>query len=582
MTANHEEEDLQALIYATTATGLFRANVSTPQRQTELSARLNHELSKKNAVSIRYEFANDSTRSGGIGGFNLAEVGSDQFSREHHLYYSQRTVASSKLINEFFMRIGSHDKRTRSQRPGVRRIVVQDAFTGGGAQADRRSTENHTQLSDTILWSRGKHAIKVGVHIPEISRRGASDRTNFDGTFSFSSLEDYVRGTPFSFQSNQGDAHLAFWQIELGTFIQDDIRVLPNLSIGLGARYDLQNHLADHNNLAPRLSFAFSPDKKRKTVVRGGAGIFYDRTGEGAIGDALRFDGRRLRQFVVTDPGYPDPWLGGADLAERPPSIVRFAREIRSPYSLQFGFGLERQLRKATMMSINYVEIRGVKLFRSRDINAPLALAIVRPNPSLGRVRQIESSAGSKSRSLEFMLRGNLRRFFNGAIQYTMGRAYNNTGGINSLPADSHDLFGEWSRAEYDERYRFNMLGTFRAGNLFNLGAALSLNSGRPYNLTLGRDENHDGIASDRPTAVRRNSLQGPGSATVDLRWSRNMYLTKKKEDGPTLNVGLSVFNVLNRVNYSGYVGNLSSPFFGRPVASRPARRMQIALRFEF
>ena len=44
----------------------------------------------------------------------------------------------------------------------------------------------------------------------------------------------------------------------------------------------------------------------------------------------------------------------------------------------------------------------------------------------------------------------------------------------------------------------------------------------------------------------------------------------------------LNVFNVLNQVNHTGYIGNLSSPFFGQPVAARPARRMQLALKFEF
>jgi len=98
----------------------------------------------------------------------------------------------------------------------------------------------------------------------------------------------------------------------------------------------------------------------------------------------------------------------------------------------------------------------------------------------------------------------------------------------------------------------------------------------------LGRDLNRDGSANDRPPGVNRNSLQGPGYATLDLRVSRVLKLAKKQEDAPAVTIALNVFNVLNRVNYAGYVGNLSSPFFGLPVAARPARRMQIALRFEF
>lgn len=89
--------------------------------------------------------------------------------------------------------------------------------------------------------------------------------------------------------------------------------------------------------------------------------------------------------------------------------------------------------------------------------------------------------------------------------------------------------------------------------------------------------------ARDRPAGVRRNTLQGPAPAAFDVRWSREFYLQEKKRDkGASLTVGVDAFNVLNRVNYVGNVGNLSSPFFGQPVAARPARRTQFSLRFKF
>ena len=101
--------------------------------------------------------------------------------------------------------------------------------------------------------------------------------------------------------------------------------------------------------------------------------------------------------------------------------------------------------------------------------------------------------------------------------------------------------------------------------------------------MTTGRDDNHDGLAGDRPPGARRNSLQGPGYSELDLRWSREFYLIRsRKEKGPTANVGLDAFNVLNRVNYAGFIGNVSSPFFGQAVAARPPRRLQLSMRFKF
>lgn len=585
LSVNREEEDLQSVVFASTPAGLVSENVANPNRDTEISFRINHQVDKKTTFSIRYESTFDSTRNGGVGGFNLPEVATNSNGHELHLYFTLRRILSPSLVNEFTMRTGNEGSLTRSVRPGISRIVVLDAFTGGGSQADRRTTENHVQLNEILSWNHAKHFVRGGLNIPDISRRGFSDRTNFGGTFSFSTLADYSNNRPFLFSISQGDGHLAFLQKDFGLFVQDNILVRPNLSIGVGLRYDRQSYLGDNNNLAPRFSFAYAPDKKRKTVLRGGAGIFYDRTGIGPIADRLRFDGQRLLEVSISNPGYPDPFSSGGALATQPSTIVRFAPDIREPYVLQSGVGIERQLNKSLTATANYINTRGIKLFRSRDINAPLSPFLLRPDPTIGILRQVESTAHSQAHALELMLRGKISRFFSGTMQYTMGRAYNNTAGINSRPANNYDLAGEWSRADFDERHRFNLLGTIKAGEWFNLGMTLALTSGRPYSLTTGRDDNLDNLAIDRPAGVPRNSLQGPGAATLDVRWAREFPLkeNKKKDDeGPSITIGVAAFNVLNRTNFVGVVGNFSSPFFGLPVASRPARRTQLTLGFKF
>jgi len=55
-------------------------------------------------------------------------------------------------------------------------------------------------------------------------------------------------------------------------------------------------------------------------VIRGGAGVFYDRTGANPIQDILRFDGHRLLRVVLSNPSYPDPLQGGQTLSAEPPS----------------------------------------------------------------------------------------------------------------------------------------------------------------------------------------------------------------------------------------------------------------------
>jgi hypothetical protein len=108
----------------------------------------------------------------------------------------------------------------------------------------------------------------------------------------------------------------------------------------------------------------------------------------------------------------------------------------------QFNAGVERQLNKSLAFSANYINTRGIKLFRSRDINAPLPPYLERPDPTIGVLREIESAARGQTHALELMLRGKVTRYFNGTIQYNLGRAYNNTGGINVRPANNYDLTG--------------------------------------------------------------------------------------------------------------------------------------------
>lgn len=582
-TAEHDEQDQQAIIFARTPAGEVRQNAPTPEVDTEWALRLTRQLSGKTTASIHYSYERTRNRNQGVGGFNLPEVGADSLFREDEVRVNFNSILSPKLVHQVNFLVGRYRAPTVSLNQAPR-LVVQEAFTGGGAQADFTRTEEHWTWNQVLSYSQGRHFLKGGVQIPDFSRRGIFDLTNQLGTFYFASLADYQAGRPYNFVQQQGRTDLHFWEIVAGTFVQDEIRLRPNFNLALGLRYDWQNYFGDHNNLAPRVSFAYAPGKARKLVLRGGAGVFYDRSGPQPISDRLRFDGQRLRRYVLANPGFPNPLGNGQPLAAQPLSVVRFAPQITLPYSVQFGFGFEQQLQKSLTLGVHYNGNRGIDLFRSRDVNAPTAASFpVRPDPAFTVIRQIESTARATSHSLEFALRGKVTKHFNGIVQYVWGHARNNTGGVGAFPANSYDLRSEWGRADFDQRHRFIMTGVWQAGEYFELGLALSLNSGAPYSLTTGRDENGDSLALDRPAGVARNTLQGPGFAQLDLRWSREFALTKtKKDEGPRLGVRVDAYNVLNRVNYAGFVGNQSSPFYGQPVAARPARRLQLSLNFAF
>jgi hypothetical protein len=583
LSGHRQEEDLQSVVFAEGLSGPIRENVASPKRDTLISLRVNHTFSSNHTVFWQYNEWDYPSFNQGIGNFVLPEAGVNQDQWEREWIFNDRLTLSPKWLLQSQLLIGWEHHATTSVSDAPK-IVVQDAFTGGGAQVNLLGTERHATLNEVMSWSSGKHFVKFGLNVPDWSRRGIVNHSNFASTYFFSSLQDYAAQNPYAFRQQQGSGQVLYWQQELGGFVQDDYRFRPNLSLSFGLRYNWQNHLRDNRQFAPRLAFAYSPSKSRKTVFRGGAGIFYDRTGAGPLGDLLLYNGQTLLSYLIKNPTYPSPFINGGSLANFPTDVVQFDPSIHEPYSIQYSFGVERQLAKRTTFAVTYNGSVGISLFRSLDINAPLPPNyLVVPDPAIGVLRQVESSGRQASNSLEITLRGDLSHHIAGLMQYTLSRTNNDTGGLSWLPANQYDLSGEWSRADFDQRHRFNLLESYSPGKLFTLGLGVTVASGRPYSLTTGGDVYGTGLTNARPAGVPRNSLQGPAYADFDSRLSRDFYLNRgKKEKGRMLTVAFDAFNVFNHVNYVSYIGNLKSPFFGQAVSALPARRLQITTRFKF
>ena len=94
-------------------------------------------------------------------------------------------------------------------------------------------------------------------------------------------------------------------------FVQDDWRARKNLTLSAGLRQEIQTHLGDEWNLAPRGGLTWSPFKSGRTTVRAGGGVFYDWLEADVYEQTLRVDGERQQDLVVRSPGYPDPFAGG-------------------------------------------------------------------------------------------------------------------------------------------------------------------------------------------------------------------------------------------------------------------------------
>ncbi len=563
--------------------GAIPQTIANPTHHFFGSGRIFHDFANGDQFWIGYSFEHRSVENQNVGGTTLPSAGTDTHFLEHEINVSDLHQFSPHWLNQLRFLVGHFDNSV-SSISGAPQLAVSGLFTAGGAQADSRRTEYHFDGTDFATYANGRHQLSFGIDIPDISRRGLDDFTNRAGTYTFASSADFAAATPTTYLIQTGQGHVVFVEKVISGFIEDNLRLKPGFSLYLGMRYYWQNYFHDEpHNFAPRVGFAYAPTAGGKTVIRGGAGVFYDRSGPSPIGDLLHFNGVNLLRYIVDQPlvSYP---INPLALAQVPTSVVTLDSHARIPYSIQYSIGVERQVTAKSTASAVYIGNRGMDSFRSIDANAPILVGgnYVRPNPTLGQDRQIQSEGYLKGNALELTFRGKPSKYFSGQVQYTLSRTYNNTSGITFFPANSYDAAADWGRSDNDRLHKFDLLASSQPTHYFTFGAALSLYSGKPVTITTGADNNHDGIINDRPLGVARNTMPGPGLINLDLNLSHDFALSKKKKESKVLAVTLNSFNVLNHPNYVTYVGTITSPLFGLPVAAQPPRRMQLDLQFKF
>lgn len=597
VSATRREEDLQSAVHAVGPPGQFGfdalgnlfENVSTPSRHTQANGHVTHDFSDQHRLNAGYNYDELARKNRNVGGTVLPEAAYNNDSREDDFILNDRLILTPNLIQQLAI-VAEKDEYVSTPLMNAPSILVDGAFTAGGAQNSGFSTsENTIHITEIISWTHKKHYLRFGVSNPmQLSRRAVDDHSDRLGTFNFNSVADFEHGTPYKFTVQQGNGRAFFWFNPIDGFVQDEIALRKNLQVTVGLRYQWQTYVDDLHSFAPRLSFAYSPTPQ--WVVRGGAGIFYDRFG-GDYGAAFKLhNGVVLHQVQVLNPVYPYTPILAQQYLSLPSNIVRESRDLQAPMLVEYSAGVERQLGKSLTATATYRGITGIRLFRARDANAPLApYTFGRPDPSIGFVHLLESEGRSRLNALELGLHGGFGKIFTGQMQYTLSRSYDNTDGLSFFPQNQYAPGDEWGRSTFDRLQRFNILASIYPGRWLNLGFASGLSSGAPYNELAGSDFFTTGLGNARPAGIGRNTLQGSGNINVDLSWNHDLPLTPRRnrlsaKDRNILNFGVSAFNILNHSDFwaTSYVGNIRSPLFRHPTTAFAPRQMQFQLRYQF
>jgi hypothetical protein len=604
----------------------FDGVVSPTTDRINFNARVEHAINKNQMLRVEYSRnANDQGQLG-VGGFELYDRAYDRETRGNEFRVSTSGPVFRKMRNEVRLEVDWNESVSTSLSDALT-LRVQDAFTSGGAQVAGGRTSKTIEFADNLDFALGKkHALRAGILVEGGSYR-SDEMRNFNGTYTFSSADAFLAGQALQFSLRQGDPLVEYKSFQFGAYLQDDFRVQKNLMVSYGIRYEAQTHLGDNINLSPRLSFAWTPFKSGTTTVRGGFGVFNEWYEDNLYEQALRLDGVRQRDLIVRNPTYPSIDLTGA--AASTPSVTRIASDLVMPQITRASFGVEHAFASWAQFRSNYFIQRTNDEFRAVNLNAPVNGA--RPFPNLGIVTYVDAVGEAKSQGIDLSMNLNYapKRIF-GTINYRLAKAMNDGDSATSLPMNGGDLAAEWGPTRGDVRHR--IFGFASVPLKFGLRSNLNMRyeSGTPYNITTGFDDNGDDVINDRPVGVGRNSARGDGQLNVDLRlsWQKSIGQPKGGDQGPggpgggpvivrgpggggggggrgpggggggggfgggfgpggsngrvNFEVFAQVSNLTNTVNYRSYSGVLASSFFGQALSSAEPRRVELGMRVGF
>jgi hypothetical protein len=652
------------------------ATYQKTQNQDVFLLKTDHELLANDHLSLRYNrqkftggnFENgNSSNSLGHTGDSLVQT--DTFS------LSNSTIISNSLFNEIRGqyakdsepgKANSSDPEAQINQGSIRVINI-----GRNTFSPRETTIKRHQIADTLTDVIGRHAVKAGIDINQDKILNYFPG-NFFGSYSFSSLANFQNGIAASYlQAFAGPGTTGPItnpnMTEYAAFVHDEWQFSPQLTINAGLRYDFQKiaqpsvrnpdaQLAaagintsevpeDHNNIAPRLGFAWTPNTASRTVIRGGYGIFYGRTPAIMIGTAHSNNGINVQTLNFTGsliPTYPNIYASiptGVVLPK--PTIFAFDPNFQNPKVQQGSLGMERGLTNDIAVSVTYQYVKGSDLPRTIDINVsnPVTVSVPvvsaatgaslgnasftrytgRPFTNFARILQFQSSANSEYNGITVDVQKRFSNNWQMRLAYTHSKVRDDKPDATAVVPGTDDakfaqdplnLHGDWAPGDNDvpnrvvlsgvwslDSYSQHMGGFSRA--LFGgwtISGIASWQTGQPYSAIASTDLNNDGNGrNDRAPGFSRNSFRLPSQFSVDPRVTKEIGLFS----GARIQLIAEAFNLLNRSNVNGVrntyyaVTNVSgvptkvtlqdaaNPF-GLPTSSFGPRILQFAAKITF
>jgi hypothetical protein len=602
-----------------------------PVNSANLLGKVDHQASSRDQFSLRYSlYGVSSENSRGAGGLSAPSASAGLDNLDQAVAASNTLTISARTVLETRAQFADSDLKAPPSDPIGPAVTIAGVGSFGTlSSSPTRRVNRMYQVVNNLSHQAGAHAIRIGADLLYNDDRISFPRA-IRGTYTFSSLANFLAGVynNAGFTRTFGATDVSQTNPNIGVYVQDEWKLSPSVTLNAGVRYDLQfleTINTDTDNISPRVGVVWSPFDSRRTIVRGSAGLFYDRVPLRALANALLSAGNttdlnNLRQISVSlsptqagAPVFPNI-LSAVAPSVTLPSLTTMDRDLQNAYSRQASVEVEHQIGDRATVSVGYQYLRGLGLLMSVNQNVPTCVASgtnngCRPNPNYANNSQYSSVGESHYHGLHISLMQRPARWGDYRISYTLSKSMNNVGEFFfSSPIDPFDLSKDWGRSDDDQRHRLVVNGAVHSSMApatttweeithgFQLSGMLQAYSAPPFNITSGVTT-IQGTAG-RPIVngefIERNVGTGSDFFSVNARLSRSFRF-----GGPSTGSGqgrvevealVEAFNLTNHVNVvarntsfgSGTYPSNPLPTFGQITAVGEPRSFQFGARVRF
>ncbi len=641
---------------------LLRANegiINAPYRLNNWVTRIDVNVGQNDSLTGRFSMARNYNSQLTTDPFESQSYTTDLTVRDYTGLIAYTHNFGSSLVNQFRVQFSPNNSAvTRPFTPGTSALRV----TGLGDFNRPFTTPFETyqdrfQYEDVLSWIAGNHTAKFGGSYRPV-RYSVTNALWFNGEWRFSggfypitaaippadvpafcaaaapgaslalctapasapgnplagvalnALQSLNAGTPFLYRQGFNNPTWSDWVHYAGFFAQDSWKVHPRLTLDYGVRIDYDGApppIPTNTYVSPRFGFALAVTGDRKTILRGGGGLFYSPIYYqiGYLTNILNDSGQYINQ-VFRSPAFPAAqtppaiWRSGAakgklpfgsleaadlnalGIATGPRSAGRVVFELgqdyKANYSVQANLGIQRQITNDIGVEAAYQMYRGVYIQQPVPKNYVEALPgdprLVGRNPAFGPLYVIDPARGGDptiTQLTSYSSRGNsiyhgvtvsgTKRFSNNVsfqASYTFSKTIDDVTDFGSqfyAPFPSR-IFLDRALSTFDIRHNFIFSGVFRSPSKnwllrdFTLSPAVFIRSGIPFNLVTGADINGDTRDfNDRLFFVGRNTGIGPNYRSIDFRLTRAFRF---KSDGDArIEFLVECVNLFNRTNFA-------------------------------